>query len=85
MKELRKYRYSGLKRATLEKHKALEVEVESCPEAMVEATMLESPTLGRWPGTPGFLKEDIKAQSVEIAGLTFAVDICLGEPRIMMV
>ncbi|ROW08336.1 hypothetical protein VMCG_03226 [Cytospora schulzeri] len=84
LKELKKYRYSKLKKATLEKLEALEVAMGSQPEAMMEAEMLESPTLGRWPGTPGFLKEDIKAQTVKIDGLTFAVDVCLGEPRIMM-
>lgn len=84
LKELKKYRYSMLKKATLEKLATLEAAVDSHPEAMMEAEMLESPTLGRWPGTPGFLKEDIKAQTVRIVGLTFAVDICVGEPRIMM-
>ena len=84
LKELKKYRCSMLKKATLDKLAALQVAVESHPESMMEAVMLESPTLGRWPATPGFLKEDIEAQTVRIAGLTFAVDVCLGEPRIMM-
>lgn len=84
LKELKRYRCSKLKKATLEKLEALEAAVNSQPGFMMEAEMLESPTLGRWPGTPGFSREDIKTQTVGIAGLTFAVDVCLGEPRIMM-
>lgn len=84
LKELKKNRCSTLKKTTLEKLAALEAAVGSQPEAMMEAEMLESPTLGRWPNTPGFLVEEIEAQTVEFAGLTFAVDVCLGEPRILM-
>ena len=84
LRELKKNRCSLLKKATLEKLAMLEVVGESHPEAIMEAEMLESPTLGRWPGTPGFLKEDIKTQTTGLAGLTFAVDVCLGEPRILM-
>lgn len=84
LKELKKNRCSLLKKATLEKLAALELVAGSCPEAVIEAKMLESPTLGRWPNTPGFLREDVQVQKVGFAGLTFAVDVCVGEPRIMM-
>jgi hypothetical protein len=53
--------------------------------AMPEAEMRESPALGGWPGTVGFLRESIAQQMVELLGLAFAVDGCLGNLHILMV
>jgi hypothetical protein len=52
---------------------------------MPEAEMRESPRLGGWPGTVGFLRENIAQQRVELFGLDFAVDDCLGNLHILMV
>jgi hypothetical protein len=52
--------------------------------AMPKAEMRESPSLGRWPATMEFWREDVTQQRVELLGLAFAVDICLGQTRILM-
>ena len=53
-------------------------------KAMPEATMLESPMLGKWPEKMDFPREDVTVQMVEISGLAFALDICSGVLRILM-
>ena len=77
---------AALKAETLRRLADTEARLQSVAgAAAVEAEMLESPTLGRWPvESQGFPREDVGAQRVELAGLAFAVDICLGEPRILM-
>lgn len=45
--------------------------------------MLATPTLGKWPAR-GFVREDVAMQTVAFAGLCFAVDVCQGEIRLMM-
>lgn len=81
--DLKKARGAALKAETLRRLGELEAVLEAVPAE--EAEMLESPTLGRWPASAeGFLREDVGAQRVELAGLAFAVDMCLGEPRVLM-
>ncbi|KAH8743094.1 hypothetical protein F5883DRAFT_49526 [Diaporthe sp. PMI_573] len=53
--------------------------------AMPEAEMRESPVLGGWPGTGGFLRENNAQQRAELLGLAFLVDGCLGNLHILMV
>lgn len=80
--ELKKARAAALKAETLRRL----AELEAIPGAVAaDAEMAESPALGRWPASsPAFLREDVVAQRVELAGLVFAVDVCLGEPRVLM-
>ncbi|KAI3395192.1 hypothetical protein diail_1686 [Diaporthe ilicicola] len=88
--ELKRARAAALRAETMGRLAALEEAAEKRAAAaaelamVAEAEMLESPTLGRWPKSPGFLHEDVAAQQVGVAGLAFAVDVCLGEPRILM-
>lgn len=83
--ELKKARAAALKAETMRRLEGIEALLESATSAAAEAEMLESPTLGRWPaGSQGFLREDVDEQRVELAGLAFAVDVCLGEPRVLM-
>lgn len=83
--ELKKARAAALKAETMRRMEGIEARLQSATSAAAEAEMLESPTLGRWPaGSQGFLREDVGAQRVELAGLEFAVDVCLGEPRVLM-
>lgn len=83
--ELKRARGAALKAETIRRMEGIEARLSSAPSAAAEAEMLESPTLGRWPAGPrGFLREDVGAQRVELAGLAFAVDVCLGEPRVLM-
>lgn len=83
--ELKKARAAALKAETMRRMEGVEARLQSATSAAAEAEMLESPTLGRWPaGSQGFLREDVGAQRVELAGLEFAVDVCLGEPRVLM-
>lgn len=83
--ELKRARGAALKAETVRRMEEIEARLASAPSAAAEAEMLESPTLGRWPeGSRGFLREDVGAQRVEVAGLAFAVDVCLGEPRVLM-
>jgi len=48
-----------------------------------EAKMLLSPTLGRWSVMP-VEKEVFNSQVVDVAGLSFAVDVCSGSVRVVM-
>ncbi|KAH8751702.1 hypothetical protein F5883DRAFT_208921 [Diaporthe sp. PMI_573] len=73
---------AALKNETLRRLQRLES--ADSQGAISEAEMRESPTLGGWPGTGGFLRESTAQQRVEIFGLDFAVDGCLGNPRILM-
>lgn len=83
--ELKRARAAVLKAETMRRIEWIESQLQSATSAAVEAEMLESPTLGRWPvESQGFLREDVGEQRVELAGLTFAVDVCLGEPRVLM-
>lgn len=83
--ELKKARAAALKAETIRRMEDIEAMILSATSAAAEAEMLESPTLGRWPvESQGFLREDVGAQRVELAGLAFAVDVCLGEPRVLM-
>lgn len=83
LKRLKRNRYSKLKEFTLAKVLGIEKEWIERPRPMVDALMLETPTLGRWPAR-GFVREDVSAQTVKFAGLVFAVDVCQGEPRLIM-
>lgn len=83
LQELKRSRYSKLKAVTLGKVRSIEEEWKESPKAMVDAVMLETPTLGRWPAR-GFVREEVDVQTVKFAGLVFAVDICQGELRVMM-
>lgn len=83
--ELKRARAAALRAQTMGRIEEIESRLQSATSAAVEAEMLESPTLGRWPAeSQGFLREDVGAQRVELAGLAFAVDVCLGEPRVLM-
>ncbi|KAI7778175.1 hypothetical protein LA080_002522 [Diaporthe eres] len=83
--ELKRARAAALRAETMRRIEEIESRLQSATSAAVEAEMLESPTLGRWPvESLGFLKEDVGGQRVELAGLVFAVDVCLGEPRVLM-
>lgn len=83
--ELKRARAAALKAETVRRMEDIEARLLSATSAAAEAEMLESPTLGRWPEeSQGFLREDVEAQRVELAGLVFAVDVCLGEPRVLM-
>lgn len=83
--ELKRARAAALKAETVRRMEDIEARLLSATSAAAEAEMLESPTLGRWPEeSQGFLREDVEAQRVELAGLAFAVDVCLGEPRVLM-
>lgn len=83
--ELKRARAAALKAETMRRMEDIEARLLSATSAAAEAEMLESPTLGRWPEeSQGFLREDVEAQRVELAGLAFAVDVCLGEPRVLM-
>lgn len=83
--ELKRARAAALKAETMRRMEGIEARLLSATSAAAEAEMLESPTLGRWPEeSQGFLREDVGAQKVELAGLAFAVDVCLGEPRVLM-
>lgn len=83
--ELKRARAATLKAETLRRMADIEARLQSAGGAAEEAEMLESPTLGRWPAdSKGFPREDIEVQKLELAGLTFAVDVCLGDTRILM-
>ncbi|POS76352.1 hypothetical protein DHEL01_v205248 [Diaporthe helianthi] len=84
--ELKKGRAAALRAETMRRMADIEARLESGGgAAAVEAEMLESPTLGRWPvESRGFPREDVGAQKVELAGLVFAVDVCIGETRVLM-
>lgn len=83
--ELKRARAAALKAETMRQMEDIEARLLSATSASAEAEMLESPTLGRWPEeSQSFLREDVEAQRVELAGLAFAVDVCLGEPRVLM-
>lgn len=83
--ELKRARAAALKAETVRRMEDIEARLLSATSAAAEAEMLESPTLGRWPEeSQGFLREDVEAQRVELSGLAFAVDVCLGEPRVLM-
>lgn len=83
--ELKKARAAALKAETMRRIESIEARLLSVTSAADEAEMLESPTLGRWPAeSQAFLRENVGAQRVELAGLAFAVDVCLGEPRVLM-
>jgi hypothetical protein len=84
--ELKKGRAAALKAETMRRMADIEARLESAGgAAAAEAQMLESPTLGRWPaGSQGFPREDAGAQRVELAGLAFAVDVCIRETRVLM-
>lgn len=83
--ELKRARAAALKAETVRRMEDIEARLLSATSAAAEAEMLESPTLGRWPEeSQGFLREDVEVQRVELAGLAFAVDVCLGEPRVLM-
>ena len=84
--ELKKGRAAALKAETMRRMADIESRLESSGgAAAAEAEMLESPTLGRWPaGSLGFPREDVCAQRVELAGLAFAVDVCIRETRVLM-
>lgn len=85
LKELKKARAAALKAETMRRMEEIEARIMSATNAAAEAEMLESPTLGRWPvESQGFLREEVGPQTVKLAGLTFAVDVCLGEPRVLM-
>jgi hypothetical protein len=71
-----------LKTETLKRIRGLES--ADGKETMPEAEMRESPALGRWPATMDSWREDIAQQRIELLGLAFAVDVCLGYPRIWM-
>lgn len=83
LKELKRNRYAKLKKVTLATIQEIEAEWQQRPMAMVDAFMLETPTLGRWP-LRGFVREDVTVQTVAFAGLIFAVDVCQGETRLKM-
>jgi hypothetical protein len=40
--------------------------------------------VGKWPDSMDFPREDVKMQKVEMSGLVFAVDVCCGVLRILM-
>lgn len=83
--ELKRARAATLKAETMRRIADIEARLQSAEDAAVEAEMLESPTLGRWPAdSRGFPREDIGTQKLELAGLTFAVDVCLGDTRVLM-
>lgn len=83
--ELKRARAAALKAETMRRMEEIEARIMSATNAAAEAEMLESPTLGRWPvESQGFLREEVGPQTVELAGLAFAVDVCLGEPRVLM-
>ncbi|KKY39087.1 hypothetical protein UCDDA912_g00889 [Diaporthe ampelina] len=83
--ELKRARAAALRAETVRRLEGIEARLQSATSAAAEAEMLESPTMGRWPAEPqGFLREDADAQRVELAGLVFAVDVCLGELRVLM-
>ncbi|KAL1858319.1 hypothetical protein Daus18300_009937 [Diaporthe australafricana] len=81
--ELKKARAAALKAETMRRLAELEA---TRGAVAADAEMMVSPTLGLWPASPSpaFLREDVAAQRVELAGLVFAVDVCLGEPRVLM-
>lgn len=83
LKELKGRKYAKLKEQTLVAVAEIEKEESQRPSAMEYAMMLETPTLGRWPAR-GFVREDVEVQTVAFAGLLFAVDVCQGETRLMM-
>ncbi|KAG8169641.1 hypothetical protein KVR01_000386 [Diaporthe batatas] len=81
--ELKKGRAAALRAETM--RRVADAEARLGTAAAAEAEMLESPTLGRWPaGSDGFPREDVGALRVEVAGLAFAVDVCIGETRVLM-
>lgn len=83
--ELKRTRAAILKAETMRRMEDIEARLQSAEDAAEEAEMLESPTLGRWPAdSKGFPREFIEAQKLDLAGLTFSVDVCLGETRILM-
>lgn len=84
--ELKKARAATLRAETMRRMADIEARLESAGgEVAIEAEMLESPTLGKWPmESQGFPREDLGSQKVDVAGLAFAVDVCIGETRFLM-
>lgn len=85
--ELKKGRAALLRAETMRRMADIEARLGSAggAAAAAEAEMLESPTLGMWPAeSEGFPREDVGLQRVEVAGLAFAVDVCVGETRVLM-
>jgi hypothetical protein len=77
----RKAKGARLKDETLRRLQRIQ---QADSQGVQEAEMRESPTLGRWPATMEFGREDVTQQRVELLGLSFAVDVCLGQTRILM-
>lgn len=82
LKTLKQRRYAELKKITAEIVGQIAEDDSRRPAAMVDAHMLATPTLGKWPAR--FDREDVQVQMVALAGLLFAVDVCQGETRLMM-
>lgn len=86
--EWKKARWAKLRAVTLDR---VAVCQQQQTAAMEEASMVASPTLGRWPdnvngGGAGHCtwEEADALVRVEFGGLVFAVDECLGEARVFM-
>lgn len=83
LKVLKQRRYAELKNATTDIIAGIVEEYSRRSAAVVDAHMLATPTLGKWT-TRGFDRESVEQQTVALGGLVFAVDVCQGEMRLMM-